>query len=107
VQGVSKSDRSRRTRKRLARRLRVGTAVALLALAACTDNAGPSDTKKAQAATPRITVKLEATGGMRASDAALLSELIATEAARPGMPFATGTQHTYAIGGAVDAGGTS
>ncbi len=106
MQGVSKSDSQRRIRKRLARRLRVGTAIALLTLAGCTDNAGPAEAKKAAEATApsTITVKLDPLGGIRASDASLLAALIEERAMQPDMPFAADTKHAYAIGGAVDAG---
>lgn len=108
VPGVSKADTPRRIRKRLARRLRVGVAVALLGLAGCTENTGPAEAKSAKTQSAKsaaaIEVKLTSLGGVSADDTQRLAALIEERAALPGMPFASDTRHKYAIAGAVDAG---
>lgn len=108
VPGVSKADTPRRIRKRLARRLRVGVAVALLGLAGCTENSGPAEAKSAKTQSAKsaaaIEVRLISLGGVSADDTQRLAALIEEQAALPGMPFAGDTRHKYAIAGAVDAG---
>jgi len=105
VQGVTKADHWRRTRRHFARRLRVATAIVILGLAGCTEEKAPAG---ASASTSPVSVKLDAGGQLRSADAALLASLIEEQAARPGMPFAAAdARHRYSIAGAVDAGLTA
>lgn len=93
-----------------ARKLRVGTAIAIFAMAACADDAAtgkpagrdlPKAEKQQVAA---LTVEISALNGVPPTEASLFSEMLREEALRMSLPARSGDGPVFDVTGAIGAG---
>jgi hypothetical protein len=113
VQTATRPTKNGKWRKTGARRLRVGTAIAILATAACVDDAASSKTerndgKETKAASTRMTpaIEIAALDGTLPTDADLFAGMLQEETSRVALPRNTSLGLAGALGTGENSDGT-